>query len=127
MRALIAQDREAFYATEIAVREKTGYPPFGRLASLLVSGADKHATEGYARKLAAVVAARRQRARARPRRSAARGGARALSLPPAGEVAAQFRPVGLSARMARCRAPKAKGKLKLEVDVDPQSFFLTVG
>ena len=46
MRALIAQDREAFYAAEIAVREKTGYPPFGRLASLLVSGADKHATEG---------------------------------------------------------------------------------
>ena len=45
MRALIAQDREAFYAAEIAVREKTGYPPFGRLASLLVSGADKHATE----------------------------------------------------------------------------------
>ena len=54
MRALIAQDREAFYAAEIAVREKTGYPPFGRLASLLISGADKHATEGYARKIAAV-------------------------------------------------------------------------
>ena len=45
MRALIAQDREAFYAAEIEMREKTGYPPFGRLASLLVSGADKHATE----------------------------------------------------------------------------------
>ena len=45
MRALIAQDREAFYAAEIEVREKTGYPPFGRLASLLISGADKHATE----------------------------------------------------------------------------------
>ena len=35
MRALIAQDREAFYAAEIAVREATRYPPFGRLASLL--------------------------------------------------------------------------------------------
>ena len=45
MRALIAQDREAFYAAEIEVRERTGYPPFGRLASLLISGADKHATE----------------------------------------------------------------------------------
>ena len=38
MRALIAQDREAFYSAEIAVREATHYPPFGRLASLLVSG-----------------------------------------------------------------------------------------
>jgi len=40
MRALIAQDREAFYSAEIAVREATHYPPFGRLASLLISGAD---------------------------------------------------------------------------------------
>ena len=30
------------------------YPPFGRLASLLVSGGDKHATESLARKLAAI-------------------------------------------------------------------------
>src|ERR1700731_2029347 len=30
MRALIASDREAFYAAEIDVRERTVYPPFGR-------------------------------------------------------------------------------------------------
>src|SRR5438034_2278715 len=54
MRALIASDREAFYSAEIAVREATNYPPFGRLASLLISGADKHATEAYAREIAAV-------------------------------------------------------------------------
>src|SRR6185437_5394219 len=53
MRALIAQDREAFYNSEIAAREHLSYPPFGRLASLLVTGADRHATEGFARKLAA--------------------------------------------------------------------------
>src|SRR5262249_23655720 len=34
MRALIAADREAFYAAEIEARERWGYPPFGRLASL---------------------------------------------------------------------------------------------
>src|SRR5271170_5105343 len=48
MRALIAQDREAFYSAEIEIREKEHYPPFGRLASLVVSGADRHETAGYA-------------------------------------------------------------------------------
>ena len=64
MRALIAQDREAFYSAEIDLREKTHYPPFGRLASIVVSGPDKHDTE---------VA----RPRARPRSADARSGARA--------------------------------------------------
>ncbi|MGZ5829712.1 MAG: primosomal protein N', partial [Xanthobacteraceae bacterium] len=41
MRALISQDREAFYAAEIATREAQGYPPFGRLASVIVSGGDR--------------------------------------------------------------------------------------
>src|SRR5437763_4073768 len=53
MRALAAGDREAFYDSEIELREQTLCPPFGRLASLLVSGADKHDTEGFARRLAA--------------------------------------------------------------------------
>src|SRR5271168_4364585 len=52
MRALIAQDREAFYDAEIELREKTHYPPFGRLASIVVSGADKHETMSYAPELA---------------------------------------------------------------------------
>src|SRR5271169_5574906 len=52
MRALIAQDREAFYSAEIEVREAAHYPPFGRLASIVVSGPDKNATAAYARDLA---------------------------------------------------------------------------
>src|SRR5687768_16273050 len=52
MRALISGDRAAFYDAEIAARERDGYPPFGRLASLIVSGGDKHAAESFARKLA---------------------------------------------------------------------------
>ncbi|HEU5273864.1 MAG TPA: primosomal protein N', partial [Xanthobacteraceae bacterium] len=42
MKALIAGDREAFYASEIAARESAGYPPFGRLASLIISSGDRH-------------------------------------------------------------------------------------
>src|SRR5437764_3210459 len=52
MQALIAQDREAFYNSEIAARERLAYPPYGRLASLLVTGENKHATEGFARRVA---------------------------------------------------------------------------
>jgi primosomal protein N' (replication factor Y) len=122
MHALIAQDREAFYAAEIAVREKTGYPPFGRLASLLISGADKHATEAHARKIAAVA----------PRDAQVRvlGPAEA----PLALVRGRYRfrllvkaprNFDLSATMREWLAavPKAKGTLKLEVDIDPQSFF----
>ena len=54
MRALMAADRDAFYSSEIELREKTQYPPFGRLASLLVSASERPAAEGYARRLAAL-------------------------------------------------------------------------
>jgi primosomal protein N' (replication factor Y) len=122
MRALIAQDREAFYAAEIAVREKTGYPPFGRLASLLVSGADKHATDAHARKIAAVAPAD-ERVRvlgpAEAPLALVRGRHRFRLL------VKSPRGYDLSAYLREWlgRTPKNKGTLKLEVDVDPQSFF----
>src|ERR1700689_5123560 len=51
MRALIAQDREAFYDAEIEARQRTHYPPFGRMAGLVVSGPDRHDAESFARAL----------------------------------------------------------------------------
>jgi primosomal protein N' (replication factor Y) len=122
MRALIAQDREAFYAAEIAVREKTQYPPFGRLASLLVSGADKHATEAQARRIAAAaphVEEVRVLGPAEAPLAVVRGRYRFRILVKAP------RGFDLSAYLRQwlARVPKAKGTLKLEVDVDPQSFF----
>jgi primosomal protein N' (replication factor Y) (superfamily II helicase) len=122
MRALIAQDRDAFYAAEIEVREKTGYPPFGRLASLLVSGADKHATEAHARKIAAVAPLHddvRVLGPAEAPLAVVRGRHRFRLL------VKSPRGFDLSAYLREwlAEAPKAKGTLKLEVDVDPQSFF----
>jgi len=122
MRALIAQDREAFYAAEIEVREKTTYPPFGRLASLLISGADKHAAESHARKVAAASPIHDQVRVLGPVEA------------PLAVVRGRYRfrilvksPRGfdLSAYLREWLAavPKAKGTLKLEMDVDPQSFF----
>jgi primosomal protein N' (replication factor Y) len=122
MRALIAQDREAFYAAEIELREKTGYPPFGRLASLLVSGADKHATDAHARRVVAaapIEAQVRVLGPAEAPLAVARGRHRFRILvksPRAFDLSAYLREwLG--------KAPKAKGTLKLEVDVDPQSFL----
>ena len=122
MKALIAQDREAFYAAEIAIREKFGYPPFGRLASLLISGADKHAAESYARKIASC-APRDEQARvlgpAEAPLALVRGRFRfriLVKTPRAFDLSAYL-------RLWLAAAPKAKGTLKLEVDIDPQSFL----
>src|SRR5512140_655783 len=52
IRALISGDREAFYSNEIEQRERTGYPPFGRLASLVITANERHAAEAYGRALA---------------------------------------------------------------------------
>jgi primosomal protein N' (replication factor Y) len=122
MQALVAQDREAFYNSEIAARERLHYPPFGRLASLLVTGADKHATEGFARKVAA----------AAPLTEDVRvlGPAEAPVAVVRGRH--RFRLMVKSARNFDLpgylrgwleHAPKRKGDIKLDVDVDPQSFL----
>jgi primosomal protein N' (replication factor Y) len=122
MRALIAADREAFYASEIELREKTHYPPFGRLASLLISANERPAAESYARRLAATA----------PRSNEVRvlGPAEA----PLAVVRGRYRfrllvksprAFDLSAYLREwlAGAPKRKGNIKLEVDVDPQSFL----
>src|SRR5258707_669008 len=142
LRALIAADREAFYSSEIELREKTLYPPFGRLASMLISGPDKHATQAYARKLA----------QAAPRAEAVRvlGPAEAplalvrgrhrfrllVKSPRGFDLSAYLRPwldaaPKTKGNMNLCGStstssfilPLVLGKMKLEVDVDPQSFM----
>jgi primosomal protein N' (replication factor Y) len=122
MRALIAQDREAFYSAEIEVRERDHYPPFGRLASIVVSGADKNDAHGYARALA----------RAAPSHDDVKvlGPAEA----PLALVRGRYRwrllikaprNFDLSAYMREwlAAAPKKHGSIKLDIDVDPQSFL----
>jgi primosomal protein N' (replication factor Y) len=122
MRALIAQDREAFYSAEIDVREKTHYPPFGRLASIVVSGADKHETAAYAREVA----------RRAPRHDDVRvlGPAEAPLALVRGRHRLRLlvkapRNLDLSGYLRDwlAAAPKKKGSIKFDIDVDPQSFL----
>src|ERR1700722_1706072 len=122
MRALIAQDREAFYDAEIEARERTHYPPFGRLASLVVSGEDNHDAQSFARALA----------RAAPLDEAVRilgpveaplalirgrHRLRLLIKAPRGYDLAAY------VREWLTEGPKPKGSLKLDIDIDPQSFL----
>jgi primosomal protein N' (replication factor Y) (superfamily II helicase) len=121
MRALIRCDREAFYQSEIESRERTGYPPFGRLASLIISAGDRPTAEGFARKLASAAPFDEQVKVLGPAEA------------PLAVVRGRYR-YRLLVKSARgydlsgylrdwlAAGPKTKGNLKLEVDVDPQSF-----
>ena len=122
MKALISGDREAFYSSEIALREHSGYPPFGRLASLVITANDKHSAESYARSLAQA-APRDENVRVLGPAEApiavvrGRHRFRLLVKSPRGFDLSVYLRQWLSA------APKLRGNVRLEVDVDPQSFF----
>jgi primosomal protein N' (replication factor Y) len=122
MRALVAGDRDAFYASEIAAREQAHYPPFGRLASIVVSAADRIIAEGHARKLAAA-APRDERVRvlgpAEAPIAVVRGRHRFRIL------VRSPRNFDLSAYLRNwlAAAPKPSGNIKREVDIDPMSFL----
>ncbi len=51
MAALVAGDRDGFYATEAAARRQAGAPPYGRFAALVVSSEDIEVARGAARRL----------------------------------------------------------------------------
>jgi primosomal protein N' (replication factor Y) len=122
IKALVANNREAFYDSEIAAREATGYPPFGRLASLIISAGDRPTAEGFARKLVADSPI--------DERVKVLGPAEA----PLAVIKGRYRfrilvksprHVDLSAYLRDWLAHTVtpKGTVKLEVDVDPQSFL----
>ena len=122
MRALIAGDREAFYSAEIEARESAHYPPFGRLASIVVSGPDQHDTAAHARALARAAPLHddvRVLGPAEAPLALVRGRHRLrllIKAPRAFDLAGYLRD-WLAA------APKIKGSIKLDIDVDPQSFL----
>jgi len=121
MRALISGDRDAFYRNEIEQRERSGYPPFGRLASLIVTANDRHTAEVYGRALA----------NAAPKNEDVRvlGPAEAPIAVVRGRhrfrlLAKSPRGFDLSAYLREwlAAAAKPRGNVRLEIDVDPQSF-----
>jgi primosomal protein N' (replication factor Y) len=121
MHALVSGDREQFLAREKQGREEAGMPPFGRLAGIVISGTHENEVRGLAQDLA----------RRAPRGpgidtfgpapaplSLLRGRHRWRLLVKAG------RDVNLQAALRAWLAPVVlRGSLRLQVDVDPQSFL----
>jgi primosomal protein N' (replication factor Y) len=120
--ALLSGDAERFYEEEIAAREAAGLPPFGRLAALIVSAADRAVAEAHGQALA--------RAAEPPEGVMVLGPAEA----PLALVRGRYRfrllvkterSVDLQSYLRDwiARGPKVRGNVKVAIDVDPQSFL----
>lgn len=122
MQAIVSGNAETFYEREIAERERAALPPFGRLAGVIVSAASRAEAETHARAL---------------RRSAPEaddifvlGPAEAPLALVAGRH--RFRLLIHGQRRADMQAyiramlaagPKVRGSVRVQVDIDPQSFL----
>jgi len=136
--ALLSGDAEKFYEQEIAIRERAGLPPFGRLAALIVSAKDAATAEAHARALARAA----HELPPSPRYRVAAPGAWpeqneiALLGPAEAPIALirgryRFRLLAKGPRSADMQAflrdmlaagPKERGGVRVQVDVDPQNF-----
>ncbi|RWM94671.1 MAG: primosomal protein N' [Mesorhizobium sp.] len=122
MRAIVSGDSEAFYEREIAERERAVLPPFGRLAGIIVSAATRAEAETHARGL----------------RRAAPTASDLFVLGPAEAPLSliggrhRFRLLVQGGRRADMQGfiramlaegPKLRGSIRVQVDIDPQSFL----
>ncbi|MCU0893355.1 MAG: primosomal protein N' [Rhodospirillales bacterium] len=121
MAALASGDRDRFLAAEDVARREAGMPPYGRLAALIVSGADTRAVEAAANALAATA----------PKAD----GVRVLGPAPAPLALLRgrhrrrlllhaSRGVAVSPLVRHwLAATKLPGNVRVQVDIDPYSFL----
>ena len=122
MQAIVSGDAEAFYEREIGERERAVLPPFGRLASVIVSADTRADAESHARGL----------------RQAAPQVSGITVLGPAEAALAlvrgrhRFRLLVHGRRNSDMQAfmramiaagPKVRGSVAVQLDIDPQSFL----
>ena len=122
MRAIVSGDAETFYEREIAERERACLPPFGRLAGIIVSAGTRTEAESHARALR----------RAAPRAEniqvlgpaeaplALVGGRHRYRLLVQGERRSDIQGF---IRTMLAQGPKLRGSVRVQVDIDPQSFL----
>jgi primosomal protein N' (replication factor Y) len=122
IQALMSGDRNRFYQQECDNRRRGGLPPFGRLAAIIVSAAERISAEQHARAMA----------------RAAPAGDQVRLLGPAEAPLALIRGRHRFRLLVQARssgsmhdwlrqwlaaAPRTRGSVRVTVDVDPQSFL----
>lgn len=122
LQALLAHDTEKFYALEEGARQRAHLPPFVRFVAVIVSGTDVANVKAYANHLKTIAGAPETldvlgpvdaplaMLRGRHRQ-------RLLVRGPRGRQTQSF------VRDWLKRADKTRGDLRIDVDVDPQSFL----
>jgi len=122
MQAIVSGDSDAFYEREISEREKALLPPFGRLASIIVSADTRADAEGHARGL---------------RQAAPKVSGISILGPAEAPLALirgrhRFRLLVHGRRNSDMQAfvktmmangPKMRGSVSVQLDIDPQSFM----
>jgi len=122
IQAIVKGDREGFYEAEIAMREAAELPPFGRLAALVISAEALGDAQAYARMLVRAVPPApgvRVLGPAEAPLALVRGRHRVRLLarsPRAFDLSGWMR-----GWLSSVEAPR--GNVRLEIDVDPQSFL----
>jgi primosomal protein N' (replication factor Y) len=131
MKAIVSGDVERFYAEETEMRRRAMLPPFGRLAGIVVTGADKMAAEAHGRALARTALQLIDDARPEDRWEGV-----SLLGPAEAPIALirgkhRFRLLARGPREADLQGflrallangPKERGGVRVGVDVDPVSF-----
>ncbi|MET3580972.1 primosomal protein N' (replication factor Y) [Mesorhizobium robiniae] len=122
MRAIVSGDAEAFYEREIAERERAALPPFGRLAGVIVSAATRAEAEGHARGLRRAAPEAADLFVLGPAEAplSLLGGRHRFRLLIQGERRADMQGF---IRAMLADGPKIRGSVRVQVDIDPQSFL----
>ncbi|MFC0192312.1 primosomal protein N' [Aureimonas pseudogalii] len=122
MRAIEAGDPERFYERETMERERAGLPPFGRLAALIVSADTRREAEEHGRQLRLAAPDAEGIEVLGPAEAplgVLRGRHRFRLLVQGGRGAA----IQSFLREMTARAPRPRGSVQVQIDVDPQSFL----
>nr|WP_316656685.1 primosomal protein N' [uncultured Gellertiella sp.] len=122
MQAIVSGDATAFYEREIGEREKALLPPFGRLASIIVSADTRADAETHARALRLAAPPVRGIATLGPAEAplALIRGRHRFRLLVHGQKGSDMQSY---LRAMLSNGPKLRGSVQVQLDIDPQSFL----